>query len=148
MLDQTMILGVGIIMPISRIATIATLSTALVLGSTTTASAGTGGTTSTKLSNGKLSFEARNGSVVSGNSSVFYSATQYEKTGGHKVYVTLKMETSEAVFKDTEKSVSKGQKVAHSFGAQSIAKYAPDCTATGRMDATTGTYYTPPMTFC
>ncbi|MGW2951731.1 hypothetical protein [Streptomyces eurythermus] len=51
-------------MATSRFLTIATLSTVLILGTTTAASAGTGGTTSTKLSNGKLYFEARNGSVV------------------------------------------------------------------------------------
>ncbi|MFF9670588.1 hypothetical protein ACF1GS_02645 [Streptomyces eurythermus] len=135
-------------MATSRFLTIATLSTALILGATTPASAGTGGTTSTKLSNGKLYFEARNGSVVSGNSSVFYGATKYEKNEGSKVYVTLMMVTSEALFKDTQKAVSAGQSVSHSFGAQSIAKYAPDCSATGLMDATTGKYYTPPVTFC
>ncbi|GHH18126.1 hypothetical protein [Streptomyces rubradiris] len=135
-------------MATSRFLTIATLSTALIFGATTAASAGTGGTTSTKLSNGKLKFEARNGSVVSGNSSVFYGATEYEKSGGSKVYVTLMMVTSEALFRDSQKAVSAGQKVSHSFGAQSIAKYAPDCSATGLMDATTGKYYTPPVTFC
>ncbi|MEU2436931.1 hypothetical protein ACFY9A_10330 [Streptomyces rubradiris] len=135
-------------MATSRFLTIATLSTALIFGAVTAASAGTGGTTSTKLSNGKLSFEARNGSVVSGNSSVFYSATEYEKSGGSKVYVTLMMVTSEALFKDTQKAVSARQTISHSFGAQSIAKYAPDCSATGLMDATTGKYYTPPVTFC
>ncbi|MEU0008415.1 hypothetical protein ABZ079_30235 [Streptomyces sp. NPDC006314] len=135
-------------MATSRILTIAAVSAALVLGGTTAAFAGTGGTTSTKLSNGKLSFEARNGSVVSGNPSVFYGATEYDKSGGSKVYVTLMMETSEGLFKDKQKAVSAGQSISHSFGGQSIARYAPDCTATGRMDATTGKYYTPPVTFC
>ncbi|MYW17005.1 hypothetical protein GT039_15750 [Streptomyces sp. SID2955] len=131
-----------------RMLTSAAVSAALVIGGATTAFAGTGGTTSTKLSNGKLQFEARNGSVVDGNSSVFYSATEYDKSGGSKVYATLKMETSVAQFSDTEKAVSAGQSISHSFGAKSIAKYAPDCWAVGLMDASTGKYYTPHVSFC
>ncbi|MFF1296494.1 MULTISPECIES: hypothetical protein [unclassified Streptomyces] len=135
-------------MATSRIFTIAAVSLALVFGGAAAAFAGTGGSTSTKLSNGTLKFEARNGSVVSGNSSVFYGATQYNKTGGSKVYATLMMETSTALFQDSQKAVSAGGSISHSFGALSIARYAADCTATGRMDATTGKYYTPTITFC
>ena len=54
-------------MPIGRVLTTATVSAALVIGGATAAFAGTGGTTSTKLSNGTLYFEAHNGSVVTGN---------------------------------------------------------------------------------
>ncbi|WP_445282426.1 hypothetical protein [Streptomyces sp. DSM 118148] len=135
-------------MAISRTLTIAAVSAMLVFGGTATAFAGTGGSTSTKLSNGTLKFEARNGSVVSGNSSVFYGATEYDKSGGSKVYATLRMETSEALFSDSEKAVSAGQTISHSFGAKSIARYAPDCWAVGLMDASTGKYYTPRVSFC
>ncbi|WTO37653.1 hypothetical protein OG399_26295 [Streptomyces achromogenes] len=135
-------------MATSRMLTIVAMSAALVFAGTATAFAGTGGTTSTKLSNGTLKFEARNGSVIDGNSSVFYSATEYDKSGGSKVYATLKMETSNARFSDTEKAVSAGQSISHSFGAKSIAKYAPDCWAVGLMDASTGKYYTPHVSFC
>ena len=124
------------------------MSASLVLGGATAAFAGTGGTTSTALSNGTLYFEAHNGSVVTGNSSLFYGATKYSKTGGSKVTAYLKMSTSEAVFTSPLKSVSAGQTISYSFGGQSIAKYAPDCDATGLMDASTGQYYTPSISFC
>ncbi|MEU0257570.1 hypothetical protein ABZ299_35085 [Streptomyces sp. NPDC006184] len=124
----------------SCILAIAAVSAALVFGGTATAFAGTGGTTSTKLSNGTLRFEARNRSVVSGNSTVFYGATEYDKSGGGKVYATLMMETSNALFQDTQKAVSSGQTISHSFGSKSIARYAPDCWAVGPMDADTGKY--------
>lgn len=104
--------------------------------------------TSTKLSNGTLYFEAQDGSVVNGNSSLFYGATKYTKTGGSAVYITLKMETYNAIFSDSQKQISSGQTISHSFGGISKSFYAPDCAATGLMDATTGTYYTPTVHFC
>ncbi|MGW1746457.1 hypothetical protein ACWCRD_12700 [Streptomyces sp. NPDC002092] len=135
-------------MAIGRVLTTAAVSAALVIGGSTAAFAGTGGTTSTELSNGTLYFEVHNGSVVTGNSSLFYGATKYTKTGGSKVTAYLKMSTSEAVFTSPLKTVSAGQSISYSFGGQSIAKYAPDCDAAGLMDASTGQYYTPNISFC
>ncbi|MGW0731367.1 hypothetical protein [Streptomyces sp. NPDC002851] len=121
---------------------------ALAFAGAGTAFAGTGGTTSTKLSNGTLYFEARNGSVVSGNSSVFYAATSYKKTGGSKITAYLKMSTENAVMSSPKKTVTKGRTIDHSFGARSIARWAPDCDAAGLLDASTGKYYTPNVSFC
>ncbi|MFE5191363.1 hypothetical protein [Streptomyces sp. NPDC056628] len=135
-------------MVIGRVLTTAAVSVSLALGGGAAAFAGTGGTTSTTLSNGTLYFEAQNGSVVSGNSSVFYGATKYKKTGGSKVTATLKMSTEQAAFSSPQKSASAGQTISHSFGAKSIARYAPDCDAVGLMVASTGQYYTPHVSFC
>ncbi|MFD8005300.1 hypothetical protein [Streptomyces mirabilis] len=135
-------------MAFGRVLTTAAVSASLILGGATAAFAGTGGTTSTKLDNGTLYFEARNGSVVSGNSSVFYGATKYKKTGGSKVTAYLKMVTGEAIFSSPQKTVSSGATIDYSFGAKSIARFAPDCDASGLMDASTGQYYTPSISFC
>ncbi|MFI7337230.1 hypothetical protein ACIBUY_04735 [Streptomyces sp. NPDC050085] len=123
----------------------AALTTALVFSGASAYAA----STSTQLSNGTLYFSAQDGAVVSGNGSLFYGATKYKKTGGSKVNVYLKMSTSESVFSSPLKSVSSGQTVDYSFGGKSKAKYAPDCRATGLMDASTGgPYYTPTVNFC
>jgi hypothetical protein len=128
-----------------RTLTTAALTTALVLSGASAYAA----STSTKLSNGTLYFTAEDGSVVSGNSSLFYGVTKYAKSGGSTVNVYLKMDTKNAIFSSPQKTVSSGQTVEYSFGGKSKAQYAPDCKATGLMDASNGgPYYTPTVTFC
>ncbi|WP_240139961.1 hypothetical protein [Streptomyces sp. MUM 178J] len=106
-------------------------------------------TTQTKLANGVLKFEANDGGHVSGNSGLFYSATTYTKTGGSRVDIILKLQTSEIIKAGPKKSVSKGQTVGHSFGGLSKARYAPDCRVSGLMNASNGgPYWTPSVKFC
>ncbi|MFG2117201.1 hypothetical protein ACGFRB_31955 [Streptomyces sp. NPDC048718] len=105
--------------------------------------------TSTKLDNGTLYFEALDGYLVSGNHSQFFSTTKYTKTAGDSaVNIQLALSTSTAVFKTDAMSISKGQTKSKSWGGLSKATYAPDCTAAGYMIATTGKYYTPTVRFC
>lgn len=101
------------------------------------------------MSNGTLYYEALDGSEVTGNSTLFYGATKYKKTGGGKVTVQLGQETVEGSWYSDSKSISSGQTVSHSFGGQSKAKYAYDCKATGKMKASNGgPWYTPTVHFC
>ncbi|MFF8603929.1 hypothetical protein ACF065_31565 [Streptomyces sp. NPDC015232] len=124
--------------------TTAALAAAIVL----TGSSAFAASTSTQLSNGKLYFEALDGYLVSGNHSQFFSMTQYTKTGGSTVSIQLALSTSTAVFKTDAMKISAGQTKSKSWGGLSKAQYAPDCTATGYMIATTGKYYTPTVRFC
>ncbi|MFG2472404.1 hypothetical protein ACGFXB_44260 [Streptomyces canus] len=130
---------------------IRTLATATAVAATLLAGAGSAyaASTSTSLSNGTLYFTAEDGANVTGNSSLFYSTTKYKKTGGSTVNVYLKLDTSEGIWSSPLKSVSSGQTVSYSFGGKSIANDAPDCEATGLMDASNGgPYYTPTVSFC
>ncbi|MGW3008455.1 hypothetical protein ACWC9R_06370 [Streptomyces sp. NPDC001219] len=102
------------------------------------------GTSSTELSNGRLSFEAFNGREASLPASKFYSATQYKKTGGGTVTVVFGMTTESILVKSPAKTVKKGQKVGHSWGGRSVADTG-DCSATGFMKSDGSTYYTPPV---
>jgi hypothetical protein len=130
---------------IRTLATVTAVAAALVFGAGSAYAA----STSTQLSNGTLYFTAEDGANVTGNSSLFYATTKYKKTGGSTVTVYLKMDTSEGIFSSPLKSVSAGSTVSYSFGGKSIAQYAPDCEATGLMDASTGgPYYTPTVSFC
>ncbi|MBT1095083.1 hypothetical protein [Streptomyces sp. Tu102] len=105
------------------------------------------GSKSTQLSNGVLSVAADDGCQVSGNCSLFYSATTYKKTGGSKVTVRLALDTSNELFKDSAKSVSKGQTVKHNWGGLRKSR-VQDCSVVGYMEADTGQYYTPPVSVC
>jgi hypothetical protein len=104
--------------------------------------------TSTKLSNGTLYFEAQDGSQVSGNRTLFYSMTKYTKTGGGSVSIRLGLDTTDRRKLTDAMTISSGQTKAHSWGGLSKAVYAPDCAASGYMQATTGSYYTPTVHFC
>lgn len=102
--------------------------------------------TSTKLSNGRLYFEALHGSVVDGNPTKWYGTTQYEKTGGNSVNITLEMYTSNGLYRDSTKSISKGQKKGKTWVVARSSD--PSCSAKGIMVADTGTYETPTVHFC
>lgn len=104
--------------------------------------------TSTKLSNGTLYFEAQDGSQVSGNRTLFYSMTKYTKTGGSATSIQLALWTSEQLWKADAVTISAGQSKAKSWGGLPKASWAPDCKATGYMVASSGKYTTPTVTFC
>ncbi|MFI6104062.1 hypothetical protein [Streptomyces sp. NPDC051310] len=104
--------------------------------------------TSTKLSNGTLYFEAQDGSQVSGNSKLFYSVTKYTKTGGGETSIQLAIWTTTRLHKTDAMKISAGRTKAKSWGGLSKALWAPDCKATGYMVATSGQYTTPTVTFC
>lgn len=118
----------------------------LAVGGTTAAYAVT---TSTKLSNGTLSFTAQDGSAY-GDSSVFYASTAYKKTAGSTVSVRLEMITKDGRFGsgDAYQSVSVGKTAITQWGGVSKSYYASDCKATGSMWATGSVYYTPTVHFC
>jgi hypothetical protein len=105
------------------------------------------GSKSTQLSNGVLSVSANDGCLATGNCSLYYSATTYKKTGGSKVTVQLAMTTSSELFLDTQKSISSGQTLSHSWGGNRKSA-VPDCTIAGYMKASTGNYYTPTVSVC
>ncbi|MEU0384353.1 hypothetical protein [Streptomyces chartreusis] len=102
---------------------------------------------STSLSNGTLTISEQDGCQVTGNCSLFYSSTSYKKTGGSKVDIRLGMTTSDEMFLDTWKTISKGQTVSHSWGGLKKSRVS-DCTIVGYMKASTGDYYTPPVNVC
>ncbi|MER5772035.1 hypothetical protein [Streptomyces sp. NPDC001985] len=104
--------------------------------------------TETQLSNGILYFEATDGRYVSGNPSVFFSATQYKKTGGSTTQIQLALWTTTKLIKDDARSISAGQTKGKSWGGLPKASHAPDCKATGYMIASSGKYTTPTLTFC
>jgi hypothetical protein len=102
---------------------------------------------STSLSNGTLTISEEDGCKVTGNCSLYYSSTSYKKTGGSKVDIRLGMTTSKELYQDKWRTASKGQTVSHSWGG--LKKSAvPDCTIVGYMKASTGDYYTPPVSVC
>lgn len=105
------------------------------------------GSKSTALSNGTLTVSADDGCQVSGNCTLYYSATSYKKTGGSTVTIQLAMTTSDELFLDTQKSIRAGQTLSHSWGGQRKSR-VPDCTIAGYMRASTGNYYTPPLSVC
>jgi hypothetical protein len=120
------------------------MTAALVMGGT---SAYAFGTKSTQLSNGVLSVTAQDGCEVSANCSLYYSATTYKKTAGNTVTIQLAMTTSEALYLDTQKTISAGQTLTKSWGGKSKAAVS-DCTIAGYMKASTGNYYTPQVGVC
>ncbi|MEH0544525.1 hypothetical protein QA802_15955 [Streptomyces sp. B21-105] len=105
------------------------------------------GSKSTKLSNGVLSIHGDDGCLVSGNCSLYYSATSYKKTGGSKVTIQLAMTTGAALYLDTQKSISSGQTLSHSWGGKRKSD-VPECSIAGYMKASTGNYYTPNLEVC
>ncbi|MEW2087621.1 hypothetical protein [Streptomyces sp. NPDC005283] len=120
------------------------IAAALVLAGNTAFAA----STSTKLSNGTLYFEAVDGYNVSGNHSLFYSTTQYKKTGGSTTSIQLALWTETKLTKTDAMSISAGQTKSKSWGGLPKASWAPDCKATGYMVASSGKYTTPTVTFC
>ncbi|WP_055692465.1 hypothetical protein [Streptomyces prasinus] len=121
----------------------AALTAALVL----TGSSAFAGSKSTALSNGTLTISADDGCLVSGNCSLYYSATTYKKTGGSKATIQLAMTTGAAAYKDSQKSISAGQTQSKSWGGKKKSE-VPDCSIAGFMVANTGTYYTPNLSVC
>lgn len=105
------------------------------------------GSKSTALSNGTLTISADDGCLVTGNCTQYYSATKYKKTGGSRVTIQLAMTTSSELFFDTQKSIAAGQTISHSWGGKQKSR-VPDCTIAGYMKASTGNYYTPPLSIC
>lgn len=112
-----------------------------------------GGETSTKLSNGRLYFEARNGQDVTGNASYrpyFYSATKYSKSGGSDVQVKLGLYGDDAIFKypDGWRTVKKGQSFEHNWGRKKISLMGT-CSVAGFLTAQgQDTFYTPYVNMC
>lgn len=127
-----------------KVLTVAAMASALVLAGT---NAFAYGSKSTQLSNGVLTIAADDGCVVSGNCSLYYSATKYKKTGGSKVTIQLRMSTGDELFMASSRSISKGQTASHSWGGKKKSR-VPDCTIVGHMTASTGVYYTPPIGVC
>lgn len=122
-----------------------TTAVALSVASIMALSAGTAaafGSKSTALSNGTLTITADDGCSVSGNCSLYYSATTYKKTGGSTVSIQLAMTTSDALYKAAAVNISSGQTKTHSWGGKAKSAVS-DCDITGYMVASTGQYYTP-----
>ncbi|EKX63801.1 NADAR family protein [Streptomyces ipomoeae] len=123
---------------------VAALTSLLVLSGT---NAYAFGTKSTKLDNGTLYIHGDDGCAVSGNCSIYYSATEYKKTGGSKVTIQLAMVTKNSIFKDSQKTAVAGSVIKHSWGGKKKSDTG-SCTITGYMVASTGKYYTPPLSVC
>ncbi|MEU0036237.1 hypothetical protein [Streptomyces sp. NPDC006333] len=123
---------------------VAAMTGALILTGTT---AFAYGSKSTQLSNGVLTINGDDGCLVSGNCSLYYSSTTYKKTGGSKVTIQLAMTTENALFLDTQKSISSGQTLSHSWGGKKKSDTG-DCSIAGYMKASTGNYYTPNLSVC
>ncbi|WP_326680849.1 hypothetical protein [Streptomyces sp. NBC_01237] len=127
-----------------------TAAVAVSLTSIMALSAGTAaafGSKSTTLSNGVLTITADDGCSVSGNCTLYYSATTYKKTGGGTVSIELAMSTSDALYKAAAVNISSGQTKTHSWGGKAKSQVS-DCDITGYMVASTGSYYTPPVDVC
>ncbi|MFJ2743599.1 hypothetical protein ACIO3O_28565 [Streptomyces sp. NPDC087440] len=105
------------------------------------------GSKSTKLSHGVLTVMTQNGCEVSGNCSLYYAATTYEKTNGPTVSIQLALDTGESLYKTDAMQISAGQTKTKSWGGLAKSK-VPDCTVAGYMVATTGKYYTPNVGAC
>ncbi|MEV0220054.1 hypothetical protein [Streptomyces sp. NPDC050704] len=120
------------------------MTSALVMAGT---SAFAYGSKSTQLSNGVLTINADDGCLVSGNCSLYYSSTKYKKTGGSKVTIQLALATGNGLYLDTQKSISSGQTLSHSWGGLRKSD-ASDCSVAGYMKASTGNYYTPNIGVC
>ncbi|GGU13070.1 hypothetical protein [Streptomyces violascens] len=125
--------------------TVAALTGALALtGGTAFAFGGA----STSLSNGTLSVYADDGCNVSGNCSLFYSQTSYKKTGGSSVSIQLAVWTDNRLRKTDAMTVSSGQTKTNSWGGIAKSESSSTCNITGYMVASTGKYYTPPVSVC
>ncbi|MFD8615592.1 hypothetical protein [Streptomyces sp. NPDC059631] len=105
------------------------------------------GTKSTSLSNGTLYIHGDDGCLVSNNCSLYYSATEYKKTGGSRVTIQLAMTTGEELFLDSQKTAVDGSDIKHSWGGKKKSA-VPDCSIAGYMKASTGNYYTPNLSVC
>ncbi|MFE1175219.1 hypothetical protein [Streptomyces sp. NPDC058773] len=100
-----------------------------------------GGSTSTKLDNGRLYFEARNGREIGQSSSKFFTGIKYTKSGGGPVTAQLQLHTDDIVVKGKVRTVKKG----HSIKAGWVLPVsdASDCKAVGVMIANGSWYETP-----
>ncbi|MFF7883349.1 hypothetical protein ACH40F_44810 [Streptomyces sp. NPDC020794] len=110
-----------------------------------------GGETSTKLTNGRLYFEGRNGRDVSGNSDYYYSATKYVKSAGSAVKVKLGLHTDNGEFTYPSSGwlgVGKGDTVQHSWGAKKVSG-AGSCSVAGFLTADgQSDFFTPYVGIC
>jgi len=114
---------------------------ALLVGLGSTA-AYAGGSTSTKLDNGTLYFEAHNGREIGQASSKVYAGDKYTKTrGSGTVYAQLRVSFERGLYKDTEKAVKKGQSIKYSLSVP--VSVASDCSAVGVMISGGKFYETP-----
>ncbi|MFJ9466739.1 hypothetical protein [Streptomyces caniferus] len=114
---------------------------ALLVGMGSTA-AYAGGSTSTKLDNGRLYFEAHNGREIGQSSSKVYAGAKYTKTGGSgTVYAQLRVSFDKGLYKDTEKAVKKGHSIKYSLSVP--VSVASDCSAVGVMISGGKFYETP-----
>ncbi|MCE3034659.1 MULTISPECIES: hypothetical protein [Streptomyces] len=105
------------------------------------------GSKSTALSNGTLYIHGDDGCLVSNNCSLYYSATEYKKTGGSTVTIQLALDTGKSLFLDSQRTAVKGSDIKHSWGGKKKSD-VPDCSIAGYMKASTGNYYTPNLNVC
>ncbi|MFI0215418.1 hypothetical protein [Streptomyces lydicus] len=113
---------------------------ALLVGLGSTA-AYAGGSTNTKLDNGVLYFEAHNGREIGQSASKVYTGERYTKTGGSAVTAQLRVSFERGLYKDTLKTVKKGQSIRYSVTVP--VSVASDCSAVGVMVAGGKSYETP-----
>lgn len=100
-----------------------------------------GGSTSTKLDNGRLYFEAHNGRDIGQSSSKVYWGEKYTKTGGSPVTAQLTAVMEGGEYKGNRHTVKKGQSITFSWSAP--VSRAEDCTITGIMITDAKRYQTP-----
>lgn len=100
-----------------------------------------GGSTSTKLDNGRLYFEARNGREIDQSPSKFFTGIKYTKTGGGAVTAQLQVHTDDIVLKGKVRTVKKGHSIKAGW-ARPVSD-ASDCKAVGVMIAEGNWYETP-----
>jgi len=104
------------------------------------------GSTSTKLSNGTLSFDSTNGRLVSGNSSLFYSAVKYSKTGGGSISLKFLVDVGSKTYTSPSYSMTSGQSKTHSFGGNPVPS---SCRSTGGINVSgQGYFWTPSLNPC
>ncbi|KWT63423.1 hypothetical protein ADL21_03155 [Streptomyces albus subsp. albus] len=108
----------------------------------TTVAYAVGDTTSTKLSNGTLSFTAVNGRYIGTTGTNFFSSTTYHKTGGSTVSLTFGLDTQKAEYNSGTKTVKAGQTVSHNFGGKPVSDILK-CYAIGFMRSGGKLYETP-----
>ncbi|RRQ85248.1 hypothetical protein CQW44_20015 [Streptomyces griseofuscus] len=84
---------------------------------------------------------------MSNNCSLYYSATEYKKTGGGTVTIQLALDTGKSLFLDSQRIAVKGSDIKHSWGGKKKSD-VPDCSIAGYMKASTGNYYTPNLNVC
>ncbi|MEU2183981.1 hypothetical protein [Streptomyces thermolilacinus] len=90
--------------------------------------------------------EVQNGRYVSGNTSLFYSAVSYKKTGGSTIYAIFILDAGSALYNSSTYSIAAGQTKAHSFGGRPVPS---GCRVVGGMHVDgQGKFWTPALNPC